>query len=137
MLVSLNLGMEGINPIPNSGQFCFIGTYDPPHCVGRDGYIPDAAGEFTISCGRGGGRLNKFLLHIFQACVFIAAPIVIINTMAVMYMSVVRIEKNMNRYGAGAIRAAIRTKNARRWSSLRALQTAMMSILKWMRNRIL
>lgn len=122
------LGTSGFNAISTSGPVCFVHPHEPPHCIGRqNGFVPPPAEgggttttttttNFTIPCGRGGGLVNFVILTILRSCTLAVAPCAIIGTMFLMYMSVVQIEKKLNKYGVGSLRLSLHSGNATRFS---------------------
>lgn len=77
---------------------------DLPHCIGyENGEIPEG---FKLPCGRGSSD-NYFRIKIIRTLAvlpFLGTPIVIITTVILMYRSVLKIERNMQKYGVGALR---------------------------------
>jgi hypothetical protein len=86
---------------------CFPATYSPPHCTGyEDGDIPEG---FNIPCGRGSDVNYGFLIFLVLKTVVIE-PSVIIVTMTMMYLEVRKIEKKLQKYGVGALRANLQSR---------------------------
>ena len=102
------LMLKAFNP---SGSTCFAMPYYPPHCNGyEDGDTPDG---YTIPCGRGNWARNfhglsdsgKSLLMIgAQGLMVVVTPFVIVITMAMMFRSLLKVEKRLQSFGAGALR---------------------------------
>jgi len=86
---------------------CFPATYSPPHCTGyEDGEIPEG---FNIPCGRG-SDVNYGFLIFFVLKTVVIGPSVIIVTMMMMYLEVRKIEKKLQKYGVGALRANLQSR---------------------------
>jgi hypothetical protein len=94
----------------NSGSYdvCLLAQSKPPHCIGyENGYTPKG---YNIPCGRGDLNDKPFLHAIAIVGHFIvlaSAPIVVLWTMLLMYRTVLKIEKRMQRYGVRVLRARI------------------------------
>ena len=96
------LAMKG----QNFGKtMCFVGPNYPPHCIGYES--GDTPNGFSIPCGRGDGGENPILYLVMGISgigfVLIITPIVIVGTMLLMYRSVTKIERKIQRYGVGSL----------------------------------
>jgi hypothetical protein len=101
------LAMKGQN---FGTTICFVGPNDPPHCIGYES--GDTPNGFSIPCGRGDGGENPILYLVMGISgigfVLIITPIVIGGTMLLMYRSVTKIERKVQKYGVGSLRASAR-----------------------------
>ena len=92
--------------------YCYISPNNPPHCIGHEnGYVPEG---YSIPCGRGDLSDKPAVAAIVRtgySIVYGVAPAIIICTMFLMYQSILKIEKNMQKYGVGALR--LRTRSVR------------------------
>ena len=105
---SVLLALDQFNN-PNGG-ICFPIPNDPPHCIGHDdGYI--SPGNFTIPCGRGRENYTPVLL-LAVALPSITTPVVIVSTMALMYITVTRIEKRNQAYGVHSLRQRVQQRSS-------------------------
>ena len=102
---SMTLAIDGFNTI--GGSCWFIPNREIerlPHCTGlENGEIRDG---FTIPCGRGEGNEHPMLYRVLVALSIlfqIITPVVIVVTMAFMYRTVRKVEKKMQKYGAGSL----------------------------------
>ncbi len=95
----LLVAIKSVNAI---GQFCFVTPYNPPHCIGiEDG---ERIEGYSIPCGRGNAAFSKiYLIGIYFALLF-SPPTIIVTTMVMMYRTVLKIERNVARYGVGTLR---------------------------------
>jgi type III secretory pathway component EscS len=89
------------------GGVCFPQPYYPPHCVGFG--AGDTPEEYSIPCGRGGpydghAKLRTITMYAGLLFVLIIAPVTILASMASMFRSVTKIEKQMLKYGVNALR---------------------------------
>ena len=106
------LGIIGlvVNAYNALGGICQFYQNYPPHCIGYE--IGDTPEGFSIPCGRGDEGNNPILLYSTYIVLFlfgVLMPIVVIvGTMLLMYRSVVKIEKKMQRYGVRSLRLSIR-----------------------------
>jgi hypothetical protein len=100
------LTMKGYNENGNLAPMCFTDRTYPPHCIGYES--GDKPQGFKIPCGRGDGGNNPMPIFITRTSGFfitlVISPIVIIVTMLLMYRSVSKIEKIMQKYGVNALR---------------------------------
>ena len=81
--------------------------YYPPHCIGYEaGDIPEG---YSIPCRRGtwdghAGLLRMISVSIGNLLVLIIAPLIILVTMTMMFRSVAKTEKKMQKYGVRVLR---------------------------------
>ena len=95
----LGIVMKAMNPW---GSLCTIKTYLPPHCAGCEyGQIRDETG-FNIPCGRGGAHA-PLLFIIFVAPIVVVSPIFIAINLSLIYQTVAKNSRTMQRYGAGSL----------------------------------
>lgn len=85
----------------NSGQLnCDRPEYRPPHCIGfEDGEVREG---FDIPCGRGYDGAPGFVTMSALIVLFVP-PIISGISLGMMYRTVSRQERQMERYGAGAL----------------------------------
>ncbi len=103
IVIALAVSIAGLaSQVYNPGLTnCFVSPYNPPHCEGIEkGMIPNG---YEIPCGRGTENYDVFYYILLVKNLGIL-PGIIFGTMAMMYREVLKSEKNMEKYGIGALR---------------------------------
>ena len=90
-------------------HICYPKTYNPPHCAvpgfEQYGYPDDVTPEgYSIPCGRGDEFVKNLMMYMISMPIIFGTPIVIFVTMTLIYRTVSKIEKKMQKYGVGALR---------------------------------
>ena len=85
--------------------YCYLSPNSPPHCIGHEnGVVPEG---YSIPCGRGDLRDKPAvaaIIPIGYSIVYGVAPAIIVCSMFLMYQSVLKVERKMQKYGVGALR---------------------------------
>ncbi len=94
----------------SSEASCFLTPHRPPHCIGyEDGHIVEG---FSIPCGRGTTFYGSIIFLILGVFSVAPPPIIIFTTMKMMYRTVLRIERNAQRYGVKTLRLNAQRRHA-------------------------
>ncbi len=107
------VAVKGYNKWSN---ICFKVPYDPPHCIGyKDGEKVDG---FDIPCGRGSAFYDSiFIALLINIAATSPPPIIIITTMFMMYLAVLKIERNVARYGVSTLRLHVQQEREHLFSA--------------------
>jgi hypothetical protein len=101
---SIYIAIEQYNSV---GPICFVGSNEPVHCDGyKNGDMPEG---FSIPCGRGDWTYTFVMVIAGVLFGLIIPPIVIVVATLLMYRTVSKIEKNLQKYGVRSLRRSCRT----------------------------